>query len=181
MPFPADWAKTDYPATGSVALGGAAGEGALNLLGGSIRTWYGNVNANGKNLSAVASMTMTGALSGLTGLTFASGVRDIVGGTSASVVRVLGGNDSTSTAIQLWGHTSGNPDAIFIDANGAAASIHLRTGAGGGVADRISINQAGYITISGLVNAANDGAAASAGVPVGAMYRNGSVLMVRVA
>jgi hypothetical protein len=31
-----------------------------------------------------------------------------------------------------------------------------------------------------LVNAANDGAAAAAGVSVGNMYRNGSVLMVRV-
>ena len=36
------------------------------------------------------------------------------------------------------------------------------------------------LDISSLVNAIND-AAASAGVPVGGMYRNGSVLMVRVA
>ena len=34
--------------------------------------------------------------------------------------------------------------------------------------------------IAGLVNAANDSAANSAGVPVGGMYRNGSALMVRV-
>jgi sugar (pentulose or hexulose) kinase len=33
---------------------------------------------------------------------------------------------------------------------------------------------------TGLVNAASDSAAASAGVPVNGMYRNGSVLMVRV-
>lgn len=31
-----------------------------------------------------------------------------------------------------------------------------------------------------LTNAANDAAAAAAGVPVGAPYRNGSILMVRV-
>lgn len=37
------------------------------------------------------------------------------------------------------------------------------------------------LDISALVNAVNDAAAASAGVPVGGMYRNGSVLMVRVA
>ena len=37
------------------------------------------------------------------------------------------------------------------------------------------------LDISSLVNAINDAAAASAGVPVGGMYRNGSVLMVRVA
>lgn len=35
--------------------------------------------------------------------------------------------------------------------------------------------------LSGLVNAANDGAAATAGVEVGEVYRNGSALMVRVA
>ena len=34
--------------------------------------------------------------------------------------------------------------------------------------------------IAGLVNAANDGAAAAAGVPIAGMYRNGSRLMVRV-
>lgn len=33
---------------------------------------------------------------------------------------------------------------------------------------------------SNLVNAANDAAAAAAGVPVGNFYRNGSVLQVRV-
>jgi hypothetical protein len=32
-----------------------------------------------------------------------------------------------------------------------------------------------------LKNAANDAAAATAGVPVGELYRNGSVLMVRIA
>ena len=31
-----------------------------------------------------------------------------------------------------------------------------------------------------LVNAVNDAAAGAAGVPVGVMYRNGSVLMMRV-
>lgn len=34
--------------------------------------------------------------------------------------------------------------------------------------------------VAGLVNAANDGAAASGGVPVGGIYRNGSVLQIRV-
>ena len=36
------------------------------------------------------------------------------------------------------------------------------------------------VNTAGLVNAANDAAAAAAGVPVGGLYRNGSVLMVRV-
>ncbi len=34
--------------------------------------------------------------------------------------------------------------------------------------------------LAGVVNAANDAAAAAAGVPIAGMYRNGSVLMVRV-
>ena len=33
---------------------------------------------------------------------------------------------------------------------------------------------------AGLKNAANDAAAATAGVPVGELYRNGSILMVRI-
>ena len=37
-----------------------------------------------------------------------------------------------------------------------------------------------FLPSAGLVNAANDGAAAAAGVPVNGTYRNGSVLMVRV-
>jgi len=36
------------------------------------------------------------------------------------------------------------------------------------------------VNLLGLVNAANDVAAAAAGVSIGEMYRNGSVLMVRV-
>jgi hypothetical protein len=36
-------------------------------------------------------------------------------------------------------------------------------------------------TLAGLTDAVDDAAAATAGVSVGAMYRNGSVLMVRVA
>ena len=39
---------------------------------------------------------------------------------------------------------------------------------------------ASNIDLSGLPNFANDAAAATGGVPVGGMYRNGSVLMVRV-
>ncbi len=39
---------------------------------------------------------------------------------------------------------------------------------------------ASNIDLSGLPNFANDTAAAAGGVKVGGMYRNGSVLMVRV-
>lgn len=43
-----------------------------------------------------------------------------------------------------------------------------------------SFTNGGYINIGTLTNAANDGAAAAAGVPVGALYRNGSVVQIRV-
>lgn len=38
-----------------------------------------------------------------------------------------------------------------------------------------------FLDVVVLGNYANDGAAATGGVPVGGLYRNGSVLMVRVA
>jgi hypothetical protein len=41
-------------------------------------------------------------------------------------------------------------------------------------------NTAGAPMIGPLVNAANDGAAAAAGVPVNGLYRNGSAVQVRV-
>lgn len=44
----------------------------------------------------------------------------------------------------------------------------------------LTINSGGYILLSGLGNYANDSAASAGGVPVGGLYRNGSVLMVRV-
>lgn len=37
------------------------------------------------------------------------------------------------------------------------------------------------LNVKTLVNAANDAAAATAGVPVGAFYRNGSAIMIRTA
>lgn len=50
------------------------------------------------------------------------------------------------------------------------------------------VDEAVYVTVSALVtkttvavNAVNDAAAAAAGVTVGQFYRNGSILMVRVA
>jgi hypothetical protein len=36
------------------------------------------------------------------------------------------------------------------------------------------------LNLSGLVNAVNDAAAAVAGVAIGEIYRNGSVLMIRI-
>jgi hypothetical protein len=44
-----------------------------------------------------------------------------------------------------------------------------------------TLDQAGIAYISTTLNTyANDGAAATGGIPVGGLYRNGSILMVRV-
>ncbi|RYG99554.1 MAG: hypothetical protein EON58_03545 [Alphaproteobacteria bacterium] len=45
---------------------------------------------------------------------------------------------------------------------------------------RLTIKSSGRINIATLVNAANDSAAATAGVEVGDLYRNGSVVQYRV-
>jgi hypothetical protein len=47
--------------------------------------------------------------------------------------------------------------------------------------DRLLTAMVGGSAPSNLVNAANDAAAAAAGVTIGNFYRNGSVMMVRVA
>lgn len=44
----------------------------------------------------------------------------------------------------------------------------------------VASNLSGTIKMTGLTNAADDSAAATAGVAVGQFYRNGSVLRVRV-
>ena len=61
---------------------------------------------------------------------------------------------------------SGNPTQLFRDYMGAL--------------DRLMTAMAAGIAPNGLVNAANDAAASAAGVPVQGIYRNGSILMVRV-
>lgn len=63
--------------------------------------------------------------------------------------------------------------SVYIDAT--ASKVDLKAGN----TTRLSVLSTG-VSIPGLVNAANDAAAATAGVPVNGLYRNGSVLMIRV-
>jgi len=58
----------------------------------------------------------------------------------------------------------------------AAASLYLGTN----FIERMQIDANGRVMVHGLPNAANDAAAAGLGVPVDGLYRNGSVVMVRV-
>jgi len=72
--------------------------------------------------------------------------------------------------------TGGPMAAIVWNAQGYDGGIQLQNPAGHPI---LSTDSTGYIYPS-IGNAANDAAAASLGVPVGAMYRNGSIVMVRV-
>jgi hypothetical protein len=71
-----------------------------------------------------------------------------------------------------------NGSAATIDATNAAQSSYAPIEIG---ATSISLNaNGGAITVSSLTNAVNDAAAAAAGVAVNQLYRNGSVIQVRV-
>ena len=71
-----------------------------------------------------------------------------------------------------------NGGAATIDATNAAQSSYAPIEIG---ATSISLNaNGGAITVSSLTNAVNDAAAAAAGVAVNQLYRNGSVIQVRV-
>lgn len=48
------------------------------------------------------------------------------------------------------------------------------------MAKAIDANAAGNLTLQASASYANDGAAASGGVPIGGFYRNGSVVQIRV-
>jgi hypothetical protein len=78
----------------------------------------------------------------------------------------------------------------FAVAEGGANAIWLATGhiialdtAGTSGAAKVTLRSDGNNLVLGTLptNAANDAAAASAGVPVGGVYRNGSIMMVRTA
>jgi hypothetical protein len=61
--------------------------------------------------------------------------------------------------------------------NGGAGGLHLTYGAD---AVGLTIDGSGYMIPKALTDAADDAAAATASVPVGALYRNGNIVMVRV-
>lgn len=79
-------------------------------------------------------------------------------------------------AVGLWGDLwNSNADAL----DSAMYGRPFLPLTGGALSGRLTLPS---MTLTPLpANAANDAAAATAGVPVGGVYRNGSVLMVRVA
>jgi hypothetical protein len=70
-----------------------------------------------------------------------------------------------------------DPGQVLIDKDGRATPLYRDYLL---LLDRIVTQMVAGNAPSGLVNAANDAAAAAAGVAVGNLYRNGSVIQVRV-
>jgi len=58
-------------------------------------------------------------------------------------------------------------------------NVTVNTALGGAATPAAAVTALGFATSLG--NYANDGLAAAGGVPVGGLYRNGSVLMLRIA
>lgn len=87
--------------------------------------------------------------------------------------------------------TGANSNVFGGSIGGAGTELSLNTGTGGGRVfhdyseiyrwntNGIDLRPGKTINFASIVNAADDAAAATAGVPVGSVYRNGSALMVR--
>jgi len=87
---------------------------------------------------------------------------------------------------EQWGyHLNANADTIDAAFGAGTTFLHITGGTLSGPGDltvggRLTLT-IGSVTFTALpVNAANDAAASVAGVPVGGVYRNGGILMVRV-
>jgi hypothetical protein len=86
-----------------------------------------------------------------------------------------------SAGLLRWGVLTGSTPEPGSNV-GADFRIRRFDDSGTSLGDALTITRAtGAITLGAIpTNAANDAAAASAGVPVGGIYRNGSALMIRV-
>ena len=76
-------------------------------------------------------------------------------------------------------NTPANNFTITAEADNGTLKL-ARGNAGATTQDILTVDAAGYLKPGVLPNYANDAAAASGGVPVGGLYRNGSVVMYRV-
>jgi len=121
-----------------------------------------------------ASITGLAANGGQSGFTIRSSNRG--GNTGAGYHLFLGGGEgSTATT----GSAGGDVRIFGADAKGTGNNKGGDVTLAGGVPTGTGVT--GKIIITGLTDAANDAAAATAGVPVNGLYRNGSVMMVRIA
>lgn len=159
------WAKNDW------ISGDAVSHTRLNNIGNSQRTiGYGEtagsvtVNANQNHLAALGSVTLTsgGHLAG-------SGLLYLKSGAASSGFLVVNSAGSDSLYLQAVNA-----------ANSSSASALVFTGQFGAALPRFEVTATKVIFNSGFPNYANDAAAAAGGVAVGQLYRNGSVVMIRV-
>lgn len=116
----------------------------------------------------------------------------VTGSLGAQVVAQLEGDEESPAASSYYGTddtgvkgyrliADGLGDCTTDDLpEGAANLYYTDTRADARVAAGIAAFQAAP-SLGTLVNAANDAAAAAGGVPVGALYRNASALMIRIA
>jgi len=98
-----------------------------------------------------------------------------------ATVTDAGGGTLQKTAFDTYGRKTGTSAATTTDLSEGTnlyytdARADARVAAG--ITGKANTNAPAF---TGLVNAANDAAAASGGVAIGSVYRNGSVLMIRV-
>lgn len=119
-------------------------------------------------------------------------VATLAGGGSASAF--LASSGASSLPAYGWADTAQGTDMKYWDAIAISGSLNFRAvnDADSAATTWLNVSRSGYVpqTItltaphitlgSGLTNAANDAAAASAGIAVNGLYRNGSVVQIRV-
>ncbi len=92
-------------------------------------------------------------------------------------VRLAADTQDYTVGSLRWELASGAGDTT----RGSDLVIATSTDQGVTETDMLAILSSGHIKVMNIGNYANDAAASAGGVPVGGVYRNGSVLMVRVA
>lgn len=88
---------------------------------------------------------------------------------------------TTKTDHVQFGLSVDATDNFTLTTDGLGGAKLARGNAGAPTQDILTVDSAGRPGFPQLVNYANDAAAAVGGVPIGSMYRNGSVIMIRTA
>ncbi len=165
-----------------------------DIYGTISRTDSGSVD----QISVAFTDTSNGNFNGLSVLPTQMGlaIYDPTGASQVGYTAYDGTGGFTHTADMFWYNTALDLDVTLIQAKETEGMVRFAydTTPGSEEYNSISVNSAGitldatggiaddrFITVTGfLQNFANDGAAAAGGVPVGALYRNGSVVQIRV-
>lgn len=121
-------------------------------------------------LSAGAHKLVAGSVSaGGSGYTIGDVLYDPASGSKFTITIAFGVITAVATSVAGFLPASNDPPA----------TVALVGGTGSGCIINVTWTTMAYLGVGSLTNAANDAAAAAAGVPVDAWYRNGSVMMQR--